>query len=186
MALACLRRVGRRADADGPGRLPSQSREPSLRGSAIGTLIWCLIALAFNSLVWAWRGTEIGVQFLTGYLIEWSLSMDNVFVFAVIFSYFGVPPKYQYRVLFWGIVGAICMRLAFILVGDGADRIGSSGHVAAGLVLDLHWRQAGPAGRRQISIPSKNLLLRLAKRFFRGRRGGSRRAILCSRKRPAA
>ncbi len=70
-------------------------------------LVWCSIALAFNGLIWAWRGPAIAIQFLTGYLVEWSLSMDNVFVFAVIFSFFGVPLKYQYRVLFWGILGAV-------------------------------------------------------------------------------
>ena len=104
------------------------SHEPTLRESAIWTVVWCALALAFNGLIWCWRGTApIGIEFLTGYLVEWSLSMDNVFVFAVIFSYFGVPLKYQYRVLFWGILGAVVMRLAFILAGRRADRIDSNG-----------------------------------------------------------
>ncbi len=103
------------------------SREPTLRESAVWTVIWCAVALAFNGLIWFWRGGEIGIQFLTGYLVEWSLSMDNVFVFAVIFNFFGVPLKYQYRVLFWGIIGAILMRLTFILVGDRAVRTSSNG-----------------------------------------------------------
>jgi tellurite resistance protein TerC len=94
-----------------------QSTEPTLRESAIWTVVWCLIALAFNGLIWYWRGAEIGVQFLTGYLLEWSLSMDNVFIFALLFAYFKVPLRYQYRVLFWGILGAISMRLGFILAG---------------------------------------------------------------------
>jgi tellurite resistance protein TerC len=93
------------------------SREPTLRESAIWTVVWCLIALGFNGLIWHWRGSEAAVQFLTGYLVEWTLSMDNVFVFAVIFSFFRVGLKYQYRVLFWGILGAIVMRLTFVLVG---------------------------------------------------------------------
>ncbi len=93
------------------------SHEPTMRESAVWTVIWCSLALAFNVLIWMWRGPEIGIEFLTGYLVEWSLSMDNVFVFAVIFSFFGVPLKYQYRVLFWGILGAIVMRLSFILAG---------------------------------------------------------------------
>jgi len=93
------------------------SREPTLRESAIWTVVWCLIALGFNGLIWYWRGSEAAVQFFTGYLVEWTLSMDNVFVFAVIFSFFRVELKYQYRVLFWGILGAIVMRLTFVLVG---------------------------------------------------------------------
>jgi tellurite resistance protein TerC len=93
------------------------SRETTLREAGIWTAIWCSLALIFNGIIWWWRGSEHAVNFLVGYLIEWSLSMDNVFVFAVIFSFFRVPKKYQYRVLFWGIMGAIFMRLAFVLVG---------------------------------------------------------------------
>ena len=92
-----------------------ESREPTLRESAMWTLFWCALALAFNGWVWWWAGSQHGIEFLMGYLVEWSLSMDNVFVFVVIFSFFGVPLKYQYRVLFWGILGAIVMRLTFIL-----------------------------------------------------------------------
>ena len=93
------------------------SHEPSLRESAIWTVIWCSMALCFNGYIWWWRGSEHAVHFLTGYLVEWSLSMDNVFVFAVVFAFFRVPLKYQYRVLFWGILGAVFMRLTFVLLG---------------------------------------------------------------------
>src|SRR5262245_12326174 len=82
------------------------SHEPSLRESALWTIIWAGLALAFNGLVWYLGGARAGIQFLSGYLVEWSLSIDNVFVFAVIFGFFRVPLKYQYRVLFWGILGA--------------------------------------------------------------------------------
>ena len=94
-----------------------RTQASTFRQSAIWTAVWCLIALAFNGFIWFWRGGAVGLQFLTGYLLEWSLSMDNVFVFAVLFNYFQVPLKYQHRVLFWGILGAIVMRLSFILVG---------------------------------------------------------------------
>ena len=93
------------------------SRETTLREAAIWTVIWCLLALGFNALVWLWLGPQAAAEFLTGYVIEWSLSMDNVFVFAVIFGYFMVARKYQYRVLFWGILGAVFMRLTFVLLG---------------------------------------------------------------------
>ncbi|HEX3659138.1 MAG TPA: TerC family protein [Pirellulales bacterium] len=102
-----------------------RSRETGWRGAAISTLIWCSLAVAFDGVVWyiyshhngPAAGRQAALEFLTGYLIEWSLSMDNVFVFAVIFSYFKVAKKYQYRVLFWGILGAIVMRLLFVLIG---------------------------------------------------------------------
>ena len=94
-----------------------KSHEPSLRESAFWTCFWSALALGFNALVWWWLGGKAAIEFLTGYLVEWSLSMDNVFVFAVVFAYFGVPLKYQYRVLFWGILGAVLMRLTFVLLG---------------------------------------------------------------------
>jgi tellurite resistance protein TerC len=90
---------------------------PSLRESAGWTLFWCSLAVAFNGLIWWWLGSEPGLAFLAGYVVEWSLSMDNVFVFAVIFRFFHVPRQYQYRVLFWGILGAIVLRLLFVLAG---------------------------------------------------------------------
>ena len=93
------------------------SREPSLSESAFWTCVWSTLAFSFNGLIWWWLGSAAAVEFLTGYLVEWSMSMDNVFVFAVVFGYFGVPLKYQYRVLFWGILGAVLMRLTFVLVG---------------------------------------------------------------------
>ncbi len=93
------------------------SHEPGLRESAFWTCFWSALALSFNGLVWWWLGSKAALEFLTGYLVEWSLSMDNVFVFAVVFAYFGVPLKYQYRVLFWGILGAVIMRLTFVLLG---------------------------------------------------------------------
>lgn len=94
-----------------------KAHEPSLRESAFWTVFWSALALSFNGLVWWWLGGKAALEFLTGYLVEWSLSMDNVFVFAVIFGYFRVPLKYQYRVLFWGILGAVLMRLTFVLLG---------------------------------------------------------------------
>ncbi|MBI2401387.1 MAG: TerC family protein, partial [Gemmatimonadetes bacterium] len=75
---------------------------------------WFTTALLFMCVVYFRRGSEHAVAFLTGYLVEWSLSADNVFVFLVIFSYFRVPAGYQHKVLFWGIVGAVIMRAIMI------------------------------------------------------------------------
>jgi tellurite resistance protein TerC len=78
---------------------------------------WIALALLFNLGVYFWRGPEKALEFLTGYLIEKSLSVDNLFVFLLIFSYFDVPPLYQHKVLFWGILGALIMRAIFIAAG---------------------------------------------------------------------
>jgi tellurite resistance protein TerC len=80
--------------------------------------VWVAMSLAFNYGIYHYRGPEAGLQFLTGYLIEKALSVDNIFVFVLIFSYFRVPAKYQHRILFWGIIGALIMRGA--MIGAGA------------------------------------------------------------------
>ncbi|HEY3378006.1 MAG TPA: TerC family protein [Armatimonadota bacterium] len=85
----------------------------ALRRSAL----WIGLALAFAGIVYAWRGSEIGLQFLTGYLIEESLSVDNLFVMLLIFAFFRVPATYQHKVLFWGILGALLLRAIFIVTG---------------------------------------------------------------------
>lgn len=81
------------------------------------SVAWVTLALAFNVLVYLWFGAERALEFLTGYLIEKSLSVDNIFVFLVVFSFFAVPKAYQHVVLFWGILGALVMRAAFIVLG---------------------------------------------------------------------
>jgi tellurite resistance protein TerC len=89
----------------------------SLREATAWSAVWITLALVFNAGIWYFRGPDAGVQFLTGYLIEKSLSIDNIFVIALIFGYFAVPAVHQHRVLFWGILGALVMRAAFILAG---------------------------------------------------------------------
>ena len=141
--------------------LHRHDRAMSLGESAAFTLGWCLLAAAFNALLWWWRGSQAGVQFLTGYLVEWSLSMDNVFVFAVVFRFFQVPKAQQYRVLFWGIVGAILMRLAFILAGAALIRrfefvLPLFGAFLLYTAWRLAWHSASDIN------PQQNLVLRLA------------------------
>ncbi|MGH7502295.1 MAG: TerC family protein [Longimicrobiales bacterium] len=89
----------------------------TMREAARWTIVVVVAAALFNVWIFSARGTEAGLQFLTGYLIELTLSVDNIFVFLLIFSYFRVPPAYQHRVLFWGIFGALVMRGAMIGVG---------------------------------------------------------------------
>ncbi|HSC91413.1 MAG TPA: TerC family protein [Gaiellaceae bacterium] len=85
---------------------------------AVGWSIgWTLLGLGFGGFLWAWQGRVLAEEYLAGFLIEKSLSIDNLFVFALIFGYFAVPPAHQRRVIFWGIVGAIVLRALFILAG---------------------------------------------------------------------
>jgi tellurite resistance protein TerC len=95
----------------------ARHRAPSLRESAIWSLGWIAVAVAFGAGWWWWQGGEAGSQYFAGYLLERSLSLDNVFVFAVIFGYFAVPTALQPTVLSWAIGLALVLRLAFILIG---------------------------------------------------------------------
>src|SRR5215218_2919467 len=88
--------------------------------------VWVTLAMIFASIVFYYLGSQRGFEFLTGYIIELSLSVDNLFVFLLIFSYFKVPAKFQHRVLFWGVMGALVMRMTMIAVG-------------ATLVERFHW-----------------------------------------------
>ncbi|MFO1488164.1 MAG: TerC family protein [Verrucomicrobiota bacterium] len=89
----------------------------SLKESLTWTGVWVVLALLFNLGVWHYAGSGKAIEFFTGYVIEKSLSVDNVFVFALLFSYFAVPPVYQHKVLFWGILGALIMRAIMIALG---------------------------------------------------------------------
>lgn len=93
----------------------------SFKEALAWTATWVTLALLFGVGVWQFAGQELALEFYTGWLIEYSLSMDNLFVFALIFSYFAVPPAWQRKVLFWGILGALVMRL--VMIGAGAALI---------------------------------------------------------------
>ena len=96
------------------------------REAAIWSAVWITLALIFSGIVFWYQGTDLGLKFLTGYFIELSLSVDNLFVFLLIFSFFKVPAKVQHRVLFWGVLGALVMRLTMIFIG-------------AALINRFHW-----------------------------------------------
>jgi tellurite resistance protein TerC len=137
----------------------------SVKEAAAWSAVWVALALAFNALLWWLRGPEPAVQFLTGYLIEKSLSIDNIFVFALIFGYFAVPSEYQHRVLFWGILGALLMRAGFILGGAALlDRfhwviyVFGAFLILTGIKMALH--------RGAELHPERNPVLRLARRWL--------------------
>ncbi len=99
------------------GVFHKNAHEVSLKEAGIWSTVWIALAVVFNVGVYEWFGRERALEFTTGYLIEKALAVDNIFVFVVIFSTFAVPAIYQHRVLFWGVLGALAMRAAFILAG---------------------------------------------------------------------
>ena len=98
----------------------------SAKEAAIWTVVWVSLGLAFAGIIFAWQGPQKGFEWLTGYVVEYSLAVDNIFVFVLVFGYFKVPPQYRHRVLFWGILGALVMRGAMIFLG-------------AALIKEFHW-----------------------------------------------
>jgi tellurite resistance protein TerC len=97
--------------------LQRRAAEVSLRAAAAWSAVWISVGLGFGGLVWAWAGGGTAQAYLAGYLIEKSLSVDNVFLFAAIFAALAIPARYQHRVLMFGVVGALLMRAAFIAAG---------------------------------------------------------------------
>jgi len=132
-------------------------------------LLWSSIcvslAIVFNIGIYIWGGKDLALTFLTGYLIEESLSVDNLFVFLLIFSYFRVPSQYQHKILFWGIVGALIMRAIFILTGIAL--IHKFYWVTYLLGAFLIWSGIRLAKEEERDVhPEKNPVLRLFRRFM--------------------
>jgi tellurite resistance protein TerC len=143
----------------------AEEHEPSARESATWVAVWVALAVAFGLGLLALEGTRFGGEYFAGYLIEYSLSVDNMFVFVVIFSYFGVPRAYQHQVLFYGILGAVVFRGIFIAAGTalittfewviyvfGAFLIFTAFRIARGATEDIH--------------PERNPILNFAQKRF--------------------
>lgn len=103
-----------------------QSKKVSFKEAISWTVVWIVLALIFNGWIFFNMGEKPAIEFFTGYLVEKSLSVDNIFVFILLFSFFKVPEEYQHRVLFWGVIGALVLRAIFIAVG-------------AVLIAKFHW-----------------------------------------------
>lgn len=115
--------------------------EISIKEAGIESAVWIGIGLLFTLVMWLWQGGQASGEYLAGYLIEKSLSVDNVFVWAVIFNYFAVPRKYQFRVLFWGIFGALVLRAIFIFAGVALlERFDWILYVFGAFLLFTAWR----------------------------------------------
>jgi len=137
----------------------------SLREAAAWSAVWVSLALLFNAGIWHFAGRQAGLEFLTGYLVEKSLAVDNIFVIAVLFSYFAVPAIHQHRVLFWGILGALVMRGAFIAAGAYVlHQWHWVIYVFGGILLVTGIKMAT---RKEAAIdPGNNPVVRLARRWL--------------------
>ena len=143
-----------------------KAHEITIKESLLWSGVWIAISLLFNIGVFFWYGHEAALQFFTGYLIEKSLSIDNLFVFLLLFSYFKVPAKYQHKVLFWGILGALIMRGMLIFLG-------------ATLIARFHWilyifglfliitgiKMALQKEEKEVH-PERNVIVRFFKKYF--------------------
>ncbi len=161
------------------GVLHRESREMSVRQALGWTAVWITVAMSFTGLVYGvyehhwfgWAaaadapsGAEAALQYVTGYLLEWSLSVDNIFVIAVIFTYMKIPTQYQYRVLFWGIVGAIVLRGAMIAMGAALIHAFDWMFYVFGGILLLS--AARMLKQDDEFDPGKSVLVRMARRVY--------------------
>ena len=145
------------------------------------TVVWICVALSFAGLVYGvyeyqwfgWHafgedppdGAEAAIQYVTGYLLEWSLSVDNIFVIAIIFTFMKIPQQFQYRVLFWGIVGAIVLRGAMIAMGAALiHNFDWTFYLFGAILLYSAWRMFG--SEEEQFDPGKSVLVRLARRVY--------------------
>lgn len=137
----------------------------SIREAAGWTAFWVGLSLLFNLGIYLFAGRDEALEFLAGYLIEKSLAVDNLFVFVLIFSYFGVPAAYQHRVLFWGILGALIMRAAFILAGAYVLQKYDWVFYVFGALLIVTGIRMGIRDEAAID-PAQSRLLRIARRVL--------------------
>lgn len=137
----------------------------SLKEAVLWSIVWTVLALAFNAGVFVVAGATKGLEFFTGYLIERALSFDNIFVFVIIFSYFGVPAQYHHKALFWGVVGALITRSIFIAAGTALIiHFAWVLYVFGGILIISGWKMMT---EKNIEVhPDRNIFIRLTRRFF--------------------
>jgi tellurite resistance protein TerC len=142
-----------------------KSHQVSFKEALGWSLVWVGLALAFNVGIYFMMGKQPALEFLTGYLIEKSLSVDNLFVFIMIFTVFGVRGELQARVLKWGILGALVMRVIFIFVGaELLQRFQWLFYIFGAILLYTAWKMA--FGADQQMDPDKNIIVRFARKFL--------------------
>lgn len=145
--------------------IQKEAHAPSFREAALWSAFWIVLALAFGGYIFLHYGTHKGLEYITGYLIEKSLSIDNVFVWMVVFQYFAVPPRYQHRVLFYGVLGAIVMRALFIAAGVTLINLFHWIVFVFGAILIFTGIRLAVRHGEEVH-PERNPVVRLARRFL--------------------
>lgn len=129
------------------------------------TFVWVALALVFNLIIYYWIGKQQALEFFTGYLVEKALSIDNIFVFIMIFSYFQIPSAYQHKILFWGIIGALLMRFAFIFAGVALlEKFHFTIYIFGALLIYTGYKMFNHDSAK--IEPEKNPVIRFVKRFM--------------------
>jgi len=141
------------------------SRVVRSREALAWSALWIVLATAFAGVLFFWQGRQIALEFVTGYVLELSLSIDNLFIFLVIFRYFAVPEQHQRKVLFWGILGALFMRAAFILAGVGLIQRFHWILYVLGALLIYSGIRLGFSGEHQVD-PARNPAVRALRRLM--------------------
>ena len=141
-----------------------KSHVVSVKEALIWTFVWVFLALVFNAIIYFWQGQQKALEFFTGYFVEKALSVDNIFVFIMIFSYFSIPPQFQHKVLFWGIIGALIMRVIFIFAGVALiEKFHLTIYFFGALLIYTGYKMFNH-NKTKIE-PDKNPMLRLFKKF---------------------
>jgi tellurite resistance protein TerC len=147
------------------GVFQRRSHEMKLKEAALFSVFWVGLAVIFNVGVWHYKGLDTAMTFMTAYLIELALSVDNLFVFLMLFGYFKVPKTYQHRVLFWGIIGAVVMRAIFIVAGIALiSRFEWLLYVLGGFLIIVGIRMM--IKKDEEVHPENNPILKLLRRFI--------------------
>jgi tellurite resistance protein TerC len=142
-----------------------KSHEVSVKEALIWTFAWIFLALIFNVIIYFWKGQQQALEYFTGYLVEKALSVDNIFVFIMIFTYFQIPPVYQHKVLFWGIIGALIMRVIFIFAGVALlEKFHFTIYIFGALLIFTGIKMFNHNNAR--IDPDKNPVLRFFKKFI--------------------
>jgi tellurite resistance protein TerC len=135
------------------------------REAAVWSAVWIGAGLAFGVLLWWWQGADVAGTYYAGYLIEKALSIDNVFVFALVFSYFAVPAAVQHKVLFWGVIGALAFRLVFIFVGaELLETFFWTAYLFGAFLIYTGYKMAFRHGEQ--APPDRNPVVRLVRRLI--------------------
>jgi tellurite resistance protein TerC len=142
-----------------------KSHDVSVKEALTWTFVWIFLAMVFNVIIYFWKGQQQALEYFTGYLVEKALSVDNIFVFIIIFTYFQIPSKYQHKVLFWGIIGALIMRVIFIFAGVALlERFHFTIYIFGALLIYTGIKMFNHSSSK--IDPEKNPVLKFFKKFM--------------------